>query len=42
MKAFLIALALVAGLSVGANLALQEARFSSADVYRTENVRLGE
>lgn len=41
MKAFLIALVLIAGLAVGANLLLQEAQFSSAEVYQTENVRLG-
>ena len=41
MKAFLIALVLIAAVAVGANLLLQEAPFSSAQVFKTENVRLG-
>lgn len=42
MKAFLIALLVIAGLSIGANLLLQEAQYSSAEVFKTENVRLGD
>lgn len=43
MKAFLMALVLIAAISVGANLALREAaHLSSAEVFSTESVRLGE
>lgn len=40
MKAFLFALLATAAITVGADLALDRAGFSSAEVYRTENVRL--
>lgn len=40
MKAFLLALVATAAITVGADLALDRAGFSSAEVYRTENVRL--
>lgn len=42
MKAFLLAMVALAAITVGADMALDEAGFSSAEVYRTENVRLGE
>ena len=42
MKAFLMALVATAALTVAADLALDEAGFSSAEQFRTENVRLGE
>ena len=41
MKAFLLAIVATAALTVGADFALNEAGFSSAEVFRTENVRLG-
>ena len=40
MKAFLLAVVATAALTVGAELALDGAGFSSAEVYRTEHVRL--
>ena len=42
MKAFLLALVATAAITVGADRALEEINFSSAQVYQTENVRLGE
>lgn len=42
MKAFLAALIATAALTVGADLVLQESGFSSAEYFKTENVRLGE
>ena len=42
MKAFLAALVATAALTVGADLALDETGFSSADYFKTENVRLGQ
>lgn len=42
MKAFLAALALLAVMTVGADLALNEAGFGSAEVYSTDSVRLGD
>ena len=42
MRAFLAALLIMAVIAVGADLYLDTIGFSSADVYSTENVRLGE
>lgn len=42
MKAFLMAIIVTAALTVGADLALDEAGFSSAEYFQTESVRLGE
>lgn len=42
MKAFLAALVVLAVLTVGADLLLDEAGFASSEVYSTDNVRLGE
>jgi hypothetical protein len=42
MKAFLAALGAMAAITVGADLLLDRAGFSSADLYTLESVRLGE
>lgn len=42
MKAFLAALVLLAVVTVGADMILDNAGFGSAQVYSTDNVRLGE
>lgn len=42
MKAFLAAMLAIALIAVGSNLYLDSLGFSSAETYKTENVRLGE
>jgi len=42
MKAFLAAMVIMAAIAVGADLYLETLGFSSATVYSTENVRLGQ
>ena len=42
MKAFLAALAAMVVITVGADLLLDRAGFSAADVYTLENVRLAD
>ena len=41
MKAFLLALVATAAITIGADMALDELGFSSAELFQTENVRLG-
>ncbi len=41
MKAFLAALVAMAAITVGADLLLHRAGFSSADIYSLPDVRLG-
>lgn len=42
MKAFLAAAVAIVVISVGADMLLNRLQFSSADVYSTSSVRLGE
>ena len=42
MNAFLSAIIIMAAIAVGADLYLETLGFSSADVFSTQNVRLGE
>ena len=42
MKAFLAAVVAMIVIAVGADMALDRMGFSTAEVYKTENVRLGE
>lgn len=42
MKAFLLAIIVTAALTVGADIALDEAGFSSSEYFKTDSVRLGE
>ena len=42
MKAFLAAVVAMVVITVGADMALDRLGFSSAEVYKTDNVRLGE
>lgn len=42
MKAFLAAMVIMAAIAVGADVYLETLGFSSADVFSTQNVRLGE
>lgn len=42
MKAFLLAVIVMAVISVGANMYLETLGFSSADTFSTDSVRLGE
>lgn len=41
MKAFLAAVVVMGVIAIGADLALHRMGFSTAQVYSTENVRLG-